>query len=197
MTNLIAQFISLISNPVFLSVPLSYALVFNRNQDAYYALWWALASLIFAGVVGGFVYWGVKRGMFSDMDVSVREQRPPLFIFASVVGLVYFVLIFLLDGPRILLVGLGALLLGIFIADLVNKKIKASIHLAVFSAFAIVLGILYGGIFWFLIFLAPVVAWSRIKLKRHVIEEIIVGTILGTILVIMVYLVVQYLSSNV
>ena len=55
--------------------------------------------------------------------------------------------------------------------SIVNRKIKASVHLAVFSAFAAVLGILYGGIFWGLVLLIPVVAWSRIKLKRHKIHK--------------------------
>ena len=102
-------------------------------------------------------------------------------------------MIFWFGGPRILLIGLGALLFGIFLAEIINKKIKASIHLAVFVSFGIIAGILYGGIFWLFLILAPVVAWSRVKLKRHILPETIAGTVLGASLVIGSYFIIKYL----
>lgn len=190
--NLIAQLISIISNPFLISIPLSFALIFKSRGDASYAISWTLVSLLFTALVAGFVYWGVKKGIFSDLDVSIRGERPPLFIFASVVCILYLVLIFMFNGPRVLLIGLGSLLIGIFLANVINSRIKASIHLAVFASFSVILGILYGGIFWILLFLAPIVAWSRIKLKRHTIAETIVGIVLGSLIVMVVYYVVKY-----
>lgn len=190
--NSFAKLISGVSNPVLLSIPMSYAIVFKSREDALYALSWTLLSMLFAGIVGLFVFWGVQRGLFSDFDISKREERTPIFIFTALLSTVYFAIILLLNGPRMLLVALGVLFLGILIADLINRKIKASIHLAVFSSFSLVLGILYGGIFWALLLLIPVVAWSRIKLKRHLFSEIIIGTLIGLSLVLIIYLVVKY-----
>ena len=130
--------------------------------------------------------------MFSDMDVSVRQQRRPVFIFTAIVALLYLAVILFLQGPKILLATLGALLLGVFIDSIVNRKIKASVHLAVFSAFSLILAILFGGIFWVLPFLAPVVAWSRIKLKKHQLVETIIGAIIGGFLVVFLYYLVKY-----
>ncbi len=190
---LLARIISMIASPLIITAPVSYALVFKTSNNAFYAIVWTAASLLFAATIGLFVLYGVKRGMFSDFDISIKEQRKPIFIFAAIVSILYFFIIFFLHGPKILMATLGALLLGVLIDSFVNRKIKASIHLAVYSAFAAVLGILYGGIFWFFVILIPLVAWSRIKLKRHSLTETIVGTILGLVIVIVLYYIVNYL----
>jgi membrane-associated phospholipid phosphatase len=103
--------------------------------------------------------------------------------------------ILLFGGPKVLLYSLLGLLMGVVFASIINTKIKASIHLAVYSAFGLVVGFFYGGFFWGVILLAPVVAWSRIILKRHRPLETFVGTLLGAFIVIALYLVVKYILS--
>lgn len=191
--NLVARLVSGFSNPLIISIPASFFLVFKISGSYMYTTIWALLSSFFVGLVAIFVFYGVKRGFFSDYDVSKRQERTALFAFTGFISLLYFIVAFLLNGPRILLIGLGVLLFGIFLAQIINKKIKASIHLAAFSAFLIIVGILYGGIFWMLLMLIPVVAWSRIMLKKHVLSETIVGTILGTLLVIGSYFIIKYI----
>lgn len=190
--NLFARIISLASNPLIISVPMSYSLVFKTSEDFYYAAFWTLISLIFAAIVGVFVFYGVRIGLFSDFDISKKEERAPIFAFTGIISFVYFILIYILSGPRILLVALGALLLGVMLESFINRKIKASIHLAAFSSFSFVVGILYGGIFWIALLLTPLIAWSRIKLKKHVLQETIIGAILGVFLVIVLYFVIKY-----
>ncbi len=190
--NLFARLISLISNPLFISIPMSYAIVFKSKEDFLYAIEWTFISLVFTIAIGLFVFYGVKKGIFSDFDISKRQERNAIFIFTILIGIIYFAVIFFLQGPRVLLLALAALLLGTLIADLINRKIKASIHIAVFSSFSIVVGILYGGIFWLIPFFTPLVAWSRIKLKRHHLSETIVGWFLGASLVLLLYYIVKY-----
>lgn len=193
--NLIAQIISIISNPLILIPPISYALVFKTSEDASYAIKWMLISMLFASLVGLFVFWGVKRGIFSNMDISVRKERTPAFIFAGIVMSVYLLLILITSGPTILLVTLGALLLGVLVVSAINQRTKVSMHLAVFSSFALILGLLFGGIFWVLLLFAPVVAWSRVKLNKHKPFETAAGAAIGAILVIILYFVVEYILS--
>lgn len=191
--DLLAKLISVISNPVLLSIPASYILVFKSKEDFFYALAWTFVSILFAVLLGAFVFWGVKKGVFSDFDISKRQERTPIFIFTGLLSILYLLIVFLFNGPGVLLVALGALLLGVIIADIVNRKIKASIHLAVFSSFAVVLGMLYGGIFWALLLFIPLVAWSRVRLKRHRFLETVAGTLIALSLVMITYLVVKYL----
>jgi len=189
---LLAKFISAVSNPFVISVPISFALVYRASANYYFSLQWTIISLLFTLVVGAFVYFGVRIGIFSDFDISKRAERPPIFIFTSFVGLLYLLTVILLNGPLILIVSSGGLMLGILLESIINRRIKASIHLAVYSALSIIIGILYGGLLWLALLLIPVVAWSRIKLKLHVLPETIVGSTLGISLVMIVYLVIQY-----
>ncbi len=193
MGNLFASIISVLSNPLLISIPLSYSLVLRSNGQVLYAIEWTLISLFFASIVGLFVIYGVKKGFFSDFDVSKREERTRLFVFAAMVSVVFLATVLSTNGPRVLLFGVASLLLGIILADLINQKIKASIHLAVFSSFSLVMGFLYGGIFWILILAAPLVAWSRIKLKKHEPLETLVGSLVGIIIVLILYFIVKYI----
>ncbi|HVZ12318.1 MAG TPA: hypothetical protein VG965_04785 [Patescibacteria group bacterium] len=193
MVKSIANFISNVSNPLFITVPFSFALIFKTSDNLQYALHWTFISGIFATTVGAFVLYGVKKGFFSNLDVSKRIQRPPLFIFTAVMSLIYLLITLYFKGPQIILFGLAVLLLGIFIAEIVNTKIKASMHLAVYSSFCLALGIIYGGEFWTFTLFIPAVAWSRITLKRHTLPETIAGTTLGLSIVFVSYLVIKYL----
>lgn len=190
--NLLANLISVLSNPLVISIPLSYSLVLKSTGEIIYSLQWTLISLFFASLVGLFVFYGMKKGFFSDLDVSNREERTRLFVFVAIISVIFFFLVYITNGPRVLLLGVGSLLLGIILAHLINHKIKASIHLAVFSSFSIIMGILYGGIFWVLLLVVPFVAWSRVKLKRHEPLETIVGGLVGIIIVLMLYFIVKY-----
>ncbi|OGH16573.1 MAG: hypothetical protein A3C30_05290 [Candidatus Levybacteria bacterium RIFCSPHIGHO2_02_FULL_40_18] len=190
--NLLANLISALSNPLVVSIPLSYSLVLKTTGEVLYAIQWTLISLFFATLVGAFVFYGVKKGFFSDIDVSKREERTRLFIFSAIISILYFVTVLTINGPRVLLFGIASLLLGIILADIINHRIKASIHLAVFSSFSVVMGILYGGIFWVLLLVVPLVAWSRIKLRKHEPLETIVGGLVGIIIVLMLYFIVEY-----
>ena len=192
--NLFAQIISAISNPIVVSAPIFYALIFKTSGNMLYSLQWTFASFLFAATVALFIFYGVRQGFFSDLDITKQKERKTVFIFTSFIAFIYLILVFILNCPKVLLVALGGLLLGLALASLINRKIKASLHLAVFSSFTMVLGILYGGIFWIALLLAPVVAWSRIKLKRHFLSETIVGAGLGVFLVILVYFVVKYFA---
>ncbi len=83
--------------------------------------------------------------------------------------------------------------MGAIIFEMVNKKLKASIHVAAVSAFLCVLALLYGGLFLFLPLLIPVIAWSRIHMKRHTFSEAVVGGSVGVGITIIIYLVVEYI----
>jgi membrane-associated phospholipid phosphatase len=80
---------------------------------------------------------------------------------------------------------LSALALGIMIGlvllEIINFYIKASIHVAVVCSFVITMGLLYGGmVFLLLCVMAPLVAWSRLFLKKHTAIEVIAGTLFGS-----------------
>lgn len=187
----LAQLISFISNPVFLTIPLPFFLVYNETSDAYLALKWMIFSMFFIVLVGFFVMYEVRRRVFTDLDVSKREQRPLLFVFMIFVAFLYLLSLFLLHGPTILYVAVCGIIGSIIILALINERIKASIHVATISAFFCVLAILYGGANLLWLLCIPVVVWSRVRTNRHSLQEALVGCVMGIMLTLGVYIFVK------
>lgn len=187
----IAQFISSLSNPLVISIPAVYLLVYKSTNNERISLYWTLVAFIFISLIALFVLYGVKEKFFSNFDVSRRTERAPLFIFSSVVTLFFFVFLILTHGPRVLIITIAGILFGIITAGFVNTRIKASIHVEVFTSFAVTMVLLYGGIFWISLAGVPVVAWSRVMTKRHTSRETIVGALLGASFVLAAYFILK------
>jgi hypothetical protein len=166
-------------------------LVYKTTQDTSYAIRWSLYSYIFIFFVVCFLGYAVKKGIFTDLDVSKREQRPLLFTISVVTGVLYILGIFLLHGPLILLITVFGILTGISIVSAVNTRIKASLHVATIAAVTFALSLVYGGKYWSLLIVIPLVGWARVRIKRHTIPETIVGAILGGVLSVSMYIVTK------
>lgn len=188
---ILARIISDITNPLLISIPTSYLLVYKVTNNNIYSLKWAVLSFVFSAITAIFVFIGVKSKLFSDFDVSVRLQRTVLYLFASCIAFLYLVTILILNGPKVLLVGTVTMLLGIVIASIVNKYLKASVHVAVFSAFSFSMSILYGGLYWAGVLFIPVVAWARIQTKRHTCQETVAGGTLGILVISVVFIIAR------
>lgn len=190
----LARFISALFNPFFLMLPVPFLIVYRQTRDAARAFHWEFFSITFMAVVALFVLYGVRRGFFTDFNISKRPQRKTLYIFASFITILYFISVLLFRGPNVLLVAVSGIILGILLLSVINTRIKASIHVATVSAFLVSLALLYGGIFVFGILLIPIIAWARIVTRNHTISEAFVGGIVGGGLILLLFSVLQYLS---
>lgn len=191
MLNFIARIISIVFNPLIVLFPIPYVLVYKTTYDIDYSIQWALISYIFMALVAIFVFSGVLMGYFTDFDVSKRQQRSSLFLFSFITTIIYVVMLFLLKGPEVLFVAIGGMILGLVILAIINRRLKASIHVATISAVISAVGLIYGGPFLLAFSLIPLIAWSRVKTKRHTSLEAVVGGIVGTFLTIIIYIVVK------
>lgn len=189
MSNFIARIISTVFNPFFVLPPTLYLLIDKAANNDIYAFKWAMFSFVFISIVGIFVVFGVILGIFSDMDVSKREERPLFFAFTGIVAILYLISILIFNAPKVLLVTVFAISLGLVLIAIVNSKIKVSVHVATISSLISSVAIIYGGVFLFAFSIIPVVAWSRVKTKRHTLLEAVTGGILGIALTIIVYIV--------
>lgn len=188
---ILARIISFISNPVFIFIALPFFLVYKTTHDTAIALNWTIYTLVFLSIFVIFVLIGVKRKLFSDIDVSRREQRPILYFIGSVLTVLYLSTLFLLQAPRILFITTFGIMLGILIASLINMKIKASVHVAAISGLLTSLSIIYKGYYLFLLLLIFIIGWSRVKIKRHTVPEVVIGGILGSLLSLIMYFITK------
>ncbi|HEX9983438.1 MAG TPA: hypothetical protein VGF69_09245 [Thermoanaerobaculia bacterium] len=168
----IARFVSIAGHPLVL-VPFSIALVTGRWT---WALFIAATTMI---PLAAFVLFQMRRGSWTDFDVSRPEQRRGLYRAAlpllAIAGLVLF---FTGAAPPLLqgvATAAGMLLIGV----LLSRWLKVSLHL-MFATFCAVTVCDQ-----FPVAIVPaaavllVLAWSRLKLERHTMPEVLVGFAIG------------------
>jgi membrane-associated phospholipid phosphatase len=190
---LLANIVAYTLHPVTLTIPAVFLIVFISTHNANLAFYWTFVSLVFTGVISTFVLFGVKKGFFNNIDVSNRKQRIILYPVVIIVVLLFGFIVYSLNGPRSLVYASCMFVAALILFDVVNTKIKASIHVA--SVASLVTGVVYhyGGISYLLIFLIPLMAWARIKEKRHTLRETIVGGIMGTVFSFIAIYIVQFI----
>lgn len=196
MIKLIARYLSLIFNPFLVLVFLPFVLVYKTTSSLETSIIWTLYTFIFFLVIAIYVLLNVRNGVFTDMDVSKREQRPVLFEFFLILSGVYLLGITIFNGPAILLYLVISVILSIFVVSLLNRRIKLSLHVATLSALLSAVTVYYQGYSFFLLLLIPLIAWSRVKVKRHTVEETVVGAIVGSALSLAAYTVLRLAVYN-
>jgi len=188
-----AKAIATIFNPIFLLIPTPFLLLYKASSDIGFSLYWTAYSAMYIGLFGLFLIYGVRKGYFSDVDVSKRQQRPLLFMFAAALMLLDIVLLIVMHGPKLLIVEIMTILFGLLVISEVNRHIKASVHVAGITSFLLSIELLYGGANILVLLLIPLVAWARIKTHNHTIQEVVVGGTLGVSLTLFFYFVFKYI----
>lgn len=184
-----AKIISFFLSPVFALFPMLYILISKSSQDHSYILKWTIFSYAFVLAVALFIIIGVMLGVFTNFDVSKREQRPLLFSFSAFAAFCYLASLLILNGPKILFIAFFAIVLGLTAIIIINRWIKASVHLATATALLLFVAIVYRGYSFLFLSLIPLLAWSRVKMKEHTPMETVIGTILGIVITLIAYLV--------
>jgi membrane-associated phospholipid phosphatase len=161
-------------------------MVLKQTNDFYAALRWSMFSGIF--VIFGLllVVIGKKRGTFSDFDLSNRTERAKFYVLLWPLLICYVIAAFLFRGIffSLTIVSIGSII-GLVCFELVNEKVKASLHIGAATAFVITMSFLYGwGFFVGTVCIIPLLAWSRIVLKRHTLTEVFTGGLLGIMITV-------------
>lgn len=194
MSKKIAELISLVLNPLVILIPVPFFLVFEKTGNLFFSLQWAGISIFFIFLFFLFILLGIRFGIFSDLDVSKREQRPIMFLTGMLLTISYLIFLLLFHAPGILLVGTFALILGLIVLGIVNMFTKVSGHLAVLSAFLTFMVLVEGWEFLLGFVLLPLLVWARIKTKNHTLLQTVLGSIVGVLTTIVFYVIVKYIA---
>ena len=137
----------------------------------------AIGMAVAIGVVWGFVLQRTRSGRWGTVDASQRRERPALYALALVVALGYWWWM----GGRGSAASSGVLaaVAMLCVAGIANHWIKLSLHMASLGFVALVLLSLWppAGVVGLL--LMPVLGWSRVRMARHRLDEVIGGGLLG------------------
>jgi hypothetical protein len=171
----LARGISLLLHPFVVFIALAAVASWRLDPEA---LPRALAGmLVVVAIVWAFVWQRWRSGRWSTVDASRRQERPLLYALALLLAGGYW---WWLGGrASAMSTGVVALVAMLCVAGLANRWIKLSLHMAslVFAG-VVLLGLLpVAGIV--VLLAAPLLAWSRLRLARHSVVEVVGGAVLG------------------
>lgn len=175
-----ARWISILGHPfILITVAVGFAAAQMLPKKDTLVIVTALVAAF--SVLGAFVVRGMLRGNITNVDVSVREQRPPMYRLAIALTAMVLLTVVLTEQPPRVVRGTAAAL-GMMVAGfIINTKLKISLHAAMSVYAAAILwtaGFGYGAVF---LAISLVVAWSRIVMGRHTPVEVFWGLLLGAV----------------
>jgi membrane-associated phospholipid phosphatase len=175
----LARAISRLGHPlVFISLTVGLLVLMRLpNRTGLLVLLTLLVSIVLP--IALLLFRGVRKGHWRDADVSVREERKRFYPRAIPFSVLSIVLLWLLNAPGFVLRGAIVTLALFIVAGIANLRIKLSLH-ALFAFYCATMlfqaGPIFGGS---ALLLALLVSWSRLYLRRHRLDEMITGALLG------------------
>ena len=178
MTHAVARAVSILGHPM-LVLPLVMLVLATGRGGTGDVLWMGVGFIVFAAVVMAYSKLQVRRGQWAHVDASNQEERKSLNRFLLVALLVSAALAVSTGMPRELALGLGLSAAMVAVAMLTARWCKLSLHMA-FVVFAVFLlyALSWKAAMFGLVF-AAAVAWSRLRLQRHVVRDLLAGTCVG------------------
>jgi membrane-associated phospholipid phosphatase len=182
-----ARAVSDVLCPPVLAVPamlLSMWLCGMNNTLPYAALYFAIA--VVPPVL--YVLYLVQSGQVQDFHLPERKERIKPFIASIAASLVAWGVLCKLGAPPLFNGIIFALIVQVAILLTITLFWQISIHAATVTGFVVfamlatwpILG--NGALAW--IPLIPLVAWSRLYLKRHTMSQIVMGTTVGLVTIV-------------
>jgi hypothetical protein len=192
-SKIIAEIISIILSPLVVLAPAPFFLVYESTNNFSLSIFWTTLSIAFILAFFAAILIGIKLRLVSNIDISRREERPRVFLFAIALSIIYILILYFYRAPLIMFAGVLALITGIVILGIANTFTKVSWHLAVLSAFLTFLVLVEGPLFLLSFVLLPLVAWARIKTKNHTRKQTILGAGLGIVTTVVFYAIFKYI----
>ena len=183
-----ARQVSTILSPVVVSLPLVILVALYHASDRLMALLYAIITLFFLSI-GPMIYIliGVRRGKYTDVDVSLRTQRTGPFFFGIVSTVLGLLILNTTHGPKNLQTLLLITTLSGMIMMIITFWWKISIHASSLAGAITVLSSLYGSIVLPAYLLVVLLGWSRVTLRRHTLAQVIAGSIISIILPVVTF----------
>jgi membrane-associated phospholipid phosphatase len=175
-------------NPFLTSGIIMILFAFRGTAGTLEAIKWAAISVVLSILpVLVLVFYLVWKKKLDGVFANPRQQRTVIYLLASVLGAVGWVVMRYGGGPVLLEATFAAGLVAIFIFMLINLFWKISMHTAFLSGAVAGLIIVYGAVAAWTVLLLPPVAWARMALKQHTAVQVAAGAVLAVVIVIGVF----------
>ena len=177
----IARLISNITQPPVVSIPtfaiINYVLLGFNNSMVITIICWIFGA--FLPITTSLI---LIRKMHTDIDITDRTKRTLPLFFAVCSYLIGYLVLLSMGAPALTTTLMLIYSTNTLIILFINLSWKISIHTMGVAGPTVALTYLFGisGLLFGLII--PLVMWSRVRLKKHTISQVLAGGIAGIIL---------------
>ncbi|MGM0365490.1 MAG: hypothetical protein ACQEP5_03020 [Actinomycetota bacterium] len=184
----LATAVSYVFDGSFISIPVFIIICLKVVDSLLLAIGWAALCLVFATIIPFlyiFILYHKKR--IYDLHLPNRENRIRPLIVAIISYIMGFFILYVLEAPLFLK--------SIFAVSIVNGVIlttityfwKVSFHTSWITIASITFFILFGKWMLLLLLLIPFIGWARLKIKRHTVMQVILGSVISAICALFIY----------
>ncbi len=178
----VATAISAIIHPIAFPLVTLAAITYTQTSSVAFTVELCLIALAMTALpVAALVSYQVARGHWTDLDVSVRQQRYVLYPVSVIFSILMIGTFALIHAPRPTLAAALTMALANAIDGVINYRYKVSAHATAAAACAALLWIFVPGWGVPAALAAALVGWSRVELGRHTTGQVILGWLVGTI----------------
>ncbi len=184
----LARIFSTIFNP-FLTALALFVVIAHETATPRVSFWLLLAGSTLFTSVGPMIYvlWLYSTGRIADLDMSVRSERERVFgVFVIFYGLGTLAM-WSIHAPPLMTAALAGYTTASLVVQYITRYWKISTHALGVTAPLVVLIYLYHAQPLPFLVLIPLVGWSRVWLRAHTVLQVVAGTALGAVSVL-VYL---------
>ncbi len=184
----LARLISQIFHPFVIVIPTMIISMYATTGDLIGAIGWSALCVAFV-IAPAILYIRrkLKRKEYTDADISVREHRFGIYLFAGLCELLCLATLLIFGAPRILIACFFAAILALVVGTLLNTQTKVSAHMAAMGGCTTVLFYLSPVLGVLMIFASVAVAWARIYLRQHTSGQVTIGWTIALASVIIVF----------
>ncbi len=175
----LAKYISILGHPL-LTIPVFVAIVMFRFKEFHEALFisFLIIGCIFIPLIL-LMYFKSKNGTYTNFDVSDKNQRKSLFWVAVPLLLIVTIILFKTNQSANLCISVLFASILVIVSQIVNYFIKSSLHVSLNIYLASLIFTFDYKISLIFFLFTALLCWSRVKLNRHTVKEIIFGLIIG------------------
>lgn len=188
----LARLISLVFHPFVVVIPTMILSIYATTSDWAGAIGWTAVCVGFV-IAPAILYIRrkLKRKEYTDSDISVRQHRFGIYLFAGVCELLCLATLLIFGAPKILIACFFAAILALIIGMLLNTQTKVSAHMAAMGGCTAVFFYLSPVIGALMLLASLAVAWSRLYLEQHSVVQIIVGWLVAVLSVAVVFYILR------
>ena len=177
--NKFAKAISYMFDGSFISIP-AYLIIniFMLESAKEVAIWTSLCVLFGSIMPFVFVVFLYKKKIITDLHVPRREDRLKPLLVSNISYLLGYFVFFVFKAPIYLKALFFTSFLTTVLLTIITLVWKISFHTSWITFTAISYYVFFGTWMLFIFLFVPLVAWARVKIKRHTTGQVIAGSLI-------------------